>query len=247
MSDAVSQLYHRFRDDRIRRSRACRAYRDAMSSGRRERIRTTAKPRSSTRCRSPRPHHPTDKTYADQLKAGAILDTLIATPAATIPAWRTTSSTATTCRRWPTARSKRRGATRRSRRRRRTRCTCRRTRSRASATGRNRSTPTSRPARSRGEKAPTAEELHAMDYRTWRATCRPGAGRAARRGMLDALPEVRSTLRCQTPSDPAAPGVRQASRAGGDPGALCARARARGPTPRSSTPHAEQHFRTPMR
>ena len=43
--------------------------------------RTTPKRRFSTRWRSPRPAPPTDKTYADLLKAGAILEQLIATPA----------------------------------------------------------------------------------------------------------------------------------------------------------------------
>ena len=39
--------------------------------------RTTPRPRSSTRWRSRRPRRPTDKTYADQLKAGAILEKLV--------------------------------------------------------------------------------------------------------------------------------------------------------------------------
>ena len=50
---------------------------------------------------------PTDKTYANQLKAGAILEK-ISPKSPTIPASRTTSFTATTCRRSPLARRERR-------------------------------------------------------------------------------------------------------------------------------------------
>ena len=94
-------------------------------------------------------------------------------PSRITPGWRTTSSTATTSRRWPIARSRPRDATRRLRRRRRTRCTCRRTRSRASATGRTRSTPTANPARSR-----SASALSLKSCTRWTTastpTCRPG-------------------------------------------------------------------------
>ena len=68
---------------------------------------------------------------------------------------RTTSFTATTCPRWPIARSRPRTATRRSRRPRRMRCTCRRIRSRASAPGRSRSTRTWR------RRAAPASSTHA--------------------------------------------------------------------------------------
>ena len=53
--------------------------RDGDASPRR--IRPTPRRRSSTRCRSPAAPTPTDKTYADQLKAGAILEKLFATAA----------------------------------------------------------------------------------------------------------------------------------------------------------------------
>ena len=86
------------------------------------------------------------------------------------------------------ARSTPRGATRRSRRPRRTRCTCRRTRSPASAPGRSRSTPTSRPATAAQGEGAAAEELHAMDYLVY-AYLQTGQDREARR-MLDAVPEV---------------------------------------------------------
>ena len=160
-----------------------------------------------------------------------------------IRAWRTTSSTATTCRRSPIARSRRRGATRRSRRRRRTRCTCRRTRSRASATGRSRSTPTSHPARSRRREGSVAEELHTMDYRVYAylqtgqdreraATARGAAGgRGAIRSRRDRIGRA---------------GLGRRLRAGGDSGALRARARrlGRGGEARGA---ARASFRIPKR
>ena len=91
-----------------------------------------------------RRNDPTDKTYANLLKAGAILETARTDAARSSrlralhhPRLRRAAARAAGA-------SRPRAATRRSRRRRRTRCTCRRTRSRGSATGRIRSTPTSR-------------------------------------------------------------------------------------------------------
>ena len=54
---------------------------------------------------------PTDKTYANQLKAGAILEKLYPGAAQSSRASRTTSFTAMTCRRWPITRSRPRIAT----------------------------------------------------------------------------------------------------------------------------------------
>ena len=74
--DAVAQLYANFEtvDQRTRVARLPR--RDGEAS--RRPTRTTPRRRSSTRWRSPRRAPPTDKTYADQLKAGAILEKLFA-------------------------------------------------------------------------------------------------------------------------------------------------------------------------
>ena len=80
---------------------------------------------------------PTDKTYANQLKAGGILEALWAKqpnhPGLAHYIIHTYDVPALARRRRP-----RRSGTPTSRRRRRTRCTCRRTPSRASACGRNR-------------------------------------------------------------------------------------------------------------
>ena len=69
----AAALYDKFEtvDQRTR----LRAYRDAMA-GSRTSTATIRKPRPSMRSRSPRPRDPADKTYVDQLKAGAILEKL---------------------------------------------------------------------------------------------------------------------------------------------------------------------------
>ena len=81
---------------------------------------------------------PADKTYANQLKAAAILEGIFKR-SRNIPASRTISFTPTTTRPSPTKASTPPRAIPRSRRRRRTRSTCRPTSSPVSATGRNRS------------------------------------------------------------------------------------------------------------
>ena len=86
---------------------------------------------------------PTDKTYAQQLKAAAILEQLFAANRS-IPGWRTTSSKRSITRRWQRERSRRRAGTRRSRPPRRTRSTCPLTPSRASVIGGSRSSRTPR-------------------------------------------------------------------------------------------------------
>ena len=108
---------------------------------------------------------PTDKTYANQLKAAAF-SKRSSRVNPTIRVSRTTSFTASTCRRSRRARSMPLDATRRSRPTRRTRSTCRRIRSRASGSGRNRSTRIWRRPRPRKDNA-TAEELHALDYQVY--------------------------------------------------------------------------------
>ena len=107
----------------------------------------------------------------------------------TIPASRTTSFTATTCRRWPIAAiaAAQRYADDRARRR-RTRCTCRRTRSRASAPGRNRSTRTSRPRRPRA-KANARAEAAARDGLHDLRVSADGAGPRGR-ALIERLPEI---------------------------------------------------------
>ena len=120
-----------------------------------------------------------------------------------IRASRTTSFTATTCRRSPIARSRPRGVTRRSRRRRRTRCTCRRTRSRGSATGRSRSTPTSRLARSRSATARSPKNCTRWTTGSMR-TCRRRRTRA-RDSCSTRCPRWRRAS-IPTPSDRRAPG-----------------------------------------
>jgi len=81
---------------------------------------------------------PADKSYANQLKAGAILESLI-------PDWPTTSFMHTTFLRWLHGLSKPHTVIARSLLRRRTHCTCHPIRLRESATGRILSTPTSPP------------------------------------------------------------------------------------------------------
>ena len=154
-----------------------------------------------------------------------------------IPASRTTSSTATTCRRWPTGRSPRRAATRPSRRRRRTRCTCRRTRSRASAPGRSRSTPTSpRQRRAKREGRPP-KSCTRWTTRSTR-TCRPAQDAERARAARRRCPQV-GALRPATRSARRAPRLGRRVRAGGDPGALRARARRLGRSGARSTAAAE--------
>ena len=103
----------------------------------------TRKPRSSTRSRlAVAAASPSDQTYAEQLKAGAILEKLCATQP-DHPGLAHYIIHSYDSRRWPTR--ARRGAALRGDR---ARCaaraaTCRRIPSRASATGRSRSTPTS--------------------------------------------------------------------------------------------------------
>ena len=157
----------------------------------------------------------------DQLKAGAILEKLWRGAARSPGHARTTSSTATTCRRSRRARSTRRGATRRSRPTRRTRCTCRRTPSRASATGRIRSTPTSCRPRRRARSTPSAKSCTPSDYQTY-AYLQSGQDAAARR-VVESLPEMLARRGPATAS--AAPPSAGRVCAGGDPGALRARAR----------------------
>ena len=86
-------------------------------------------------------------------------------------AWRTTSSTPTTRRRWRRKRSSPRASTRRSRPPFRTRCTCRRTPSRASARGRNRSTRTGVGGRGPQEQRRAARNCTRSTTRPTR-TCR---------------------------------------------------------------------------
>ena len=151
--------------------------------GLRPRIRTTPRRRSSTRCRRRRGRVSCRSTRPtrSQLKAGAILETPDRDAAGSSGPGALHHPQLRRVRRSPTARSRRRGATRRSRRRRRTRCTCRRTPSRASATGRNRSTPTSRRRAVAKRDGVVGEELHAMDYQH---LCLPAdrAGRDGARG-----------------------------------------------------------------
>ena len=174
----------------------------------------------------------------------------------TIPASRTTSFTATTCRRWPIAPLPRRTATRRSRRPRRTRCTCRRTRSPASAPGRSRSTPTWR--RRRPRERPTRGQKSCTRWTTWPTPiCRPGRTTPSQ-ALIKGLPDIAAVF------DPNAVDRRGGRlgrhlRAGGDSRALGAGAprlgggrRARAavtpvvPTPtRSRTSPARSAQRTP--
>ena len=228
--EAVSQLYADF--ETIGSARRACSRTATRWRGSPRRTRTTPRPRSSTRCRSPPPRRrptrptPTSSRPARSSKSSSRASRIIR-------ASRTTSSTATTCRRWPIARSTRRGATRRSRRRRRTRCTCRRTPSRASATGRSRSTPTSRPA--------DVAKRDSVDRRRAARDGLPGLRlpadrrrtRSARQ-LLDALPEVAGALRSRArsarrrPGRPASsrwPRFRRATRSSAAPG----------PTPRSSS------------
>ena len=224
---------HERRDKRAR----VEAYRDAMAALAATYPAGHRGARSSTRSRSRASESPTDKTYASQLKAGAILEPLFAKQPRSSRPRALHHPQLRRAARWPTARSKRRSATRRSRRRRRTRCTCRRTRSRASATGRNRSTRTSRPPKSAQRGTATAEELHATDYQTYAylQTAQDGAAqqvarRAAGRSPRDSIP-TRSPGRRRR--------LGRLLRARRDSGALCARTRRPGPKPRSSTPQAQ--------
>ena len=160
-----------------------------------------------------------------------------------IRAWRTTSSTRTTRRRWPTRRSSRRASTRRSRPRFRTRCTCRRTRSRASAPGRNRSRPTGgRPKRRARATGPGRSCTRSTTRRT--RICRSRRTRRPRRCSI-ALTSSSGARGARRPAPP----VRERVRDCRHPGALCARARRLGRaaalTPRpANTPYTEAitHF-----
>ena len=171
----------------------------------------------------PRRASPADKTYASQLKAGAILEKLFAAQpdhpglahyiihSYDVPALR---------------RSRARGGAplREDRaRRRRTRCTCRRTPSRASATGRSRSTPTSRRRRRRAATASSARSCTRCDYQRLRVSA--DRRRTRRRdAMVEALAGDRR--RASTPAAVVGgAAVRRHLRDGGDPGALRARAR----------------------
>ena len=93
-------------------------------------------------------------------------------------------------------RAGRRAALREDRaRRRRMRSTCRRTPSRASGCWQESiDSNIAVGAMSRSATGATAEELHAMDYRTY-AYLQTGAGRRRRGSLLDALPEVQGAVR----------------------------------------------------
>ena len=169
---------------------------------------------------------PTDKTYAQQLKAArrSSRGCWAAEPRSS-GASRTTSSTPTIIRRSRRARSTRRAATRRSRRRRRTRCTCPRIRSRASATGRSRSTPTSRRPEPRCATARSARRCTRWTTRSTRS-CRPVRTRgpaAARRGAARARAPRHGRDGWRRP------GVGRTVCGGRNPGSLRAWSGARGP------------------
>ena len=121
-------------------------------------------------------HVPSDKSYARLLEAGAILEGLIDTIRST-PACRTTSSTATTCRRWPTAGSPPPAATRRFAPSAPHALHSRRIRSRGSARGRNRRTQR-RLGRRGPEAGSTAESCTRWTTRPTPPADRPGRGRA---------------------------------------------------------------------
>ena len=156
------------------------------------RIRPIARRRSSTRLSLTASALPTDKTYANQLKAGAILETLFAEQpdhpglahyiihSYDVPALAD-------------ARSTRRAATRRSRRRRRTRCTCRRTRSRASAPGRNRSRRTSR-RRDAAQARRAPRRRAARDGLQAYAYLQTGAGQGAAARCSKRLPAIAASF-----------------------------------------------------
>ena len=121
---------------------------------------------------------PTDKTYAARLKAARSWRSYSAKNR-TIPGWRITSFTPTTCRLWRERRLSPLGVIPISRLMRHTRCICRHTRSRVSATGRIHR---QQPRRSRASRrvGQTAEELHASDYQVY-AYLQTAQDEAARR------------------------------------------------------------------
>ena len=130
------------------------------------RTRTTWRRASSGRSRSRRPRcRPTRRSR--RTCGGGDPRAALQEDAESSRGWRTTSSTPTTCRRWPTRRCRRRAPTPTSRRRCRTRSTCRRTRSRASACGRSRSPPTSSPRPRRRRPAASAKRCTRCDYQTY--------------------------------------------------------------------------------
>src|SRR5262245_25434442 len=206
---------------------------------------------------------PTDKTYANQLKAAAILEKVFAVEpnhpgvahylihsydAAPLP-----TAPATTARRRRHARSPRRAATRRSPPRCRTRCTCPRTSSRGSGSGRSPSIPTwprPRPARRTwpSRAAPSRGISRCTPRTTWpTATCRRGA--TSPRGAWS-----RSSASTARPSPRASPQPtrwrrrRRATRSSGGAGAKPRRSRCRPSRSRGrAIPRPRRSWRTRTR
>ena len=197
-------------DDRTEdrpRARLRRRGRRGCTPMSRRRIRPRASRRTATRWRSSRrptrttreasifyalsiaaAASPTDKTFADQLKAGAILEKLYRRPAGSS---RARALHHPQLRRAAAGRSRARG--RAALRDDRAVGAARAAHAVAhvharSATGRNRSTPTSRLATVAKRERSVAEELHAMDYRIY-AYLQTAQDRSARQ-LLEALPEV---------------------------------------------------------
>ena len=208
-------------------------------------IRRIARRRSSGRSSLTASALPADKTYANQLKAGAILEKLYPQAA------RSSGHHAlhhSQLRRAGAGRQGDRGRAplRQDRaRRRRTRCTCRRTRSRASAPGRTRSTPiiasaeAARKANARARRA-ARHGLHGLRL----SPDRPGQGRAG--DLLDSIPEIAAAFdpdgdsRARPRDRPASSRSRRFPRAG------CSNI-ATGRRPRVSTAEQLSRSRTPRR
>ena len=200
-------------------------------------IRTTARRRSSARSRRFRPRRrPTRPTRSSCRQAPCSSGCSRRRPI--IPGSRTTSSTPTTCRRSRRAPSTRRGATRRLRRPRRMRSTCRRTRSPASATGASRSRRTWPRPRRRNAKAPTAEELHALDYQAY-AYLQMGQDEAVAK-ILAELPAIAARLSITDCRRRRGAGHRGRIRGIRHSGTVCARARRLG-SARHVQPRHREH------
>jgi hypothetical protein len=157
--NAVSQLYADYEhvDQRTRVARTSERWRTSSRSSPQD---TEAKIFYAIALTASAP--PTDKTYANQLKAGAILEPIWAVQP-NHPGLATTSSTRTTSRHWRARRRQQRNATRRSLRLPRTRCTCHHTRSRASGSGRKSVETNLRSEDVALRDTSIAEALHASD------------------------------------------------------------------------------------